>query len=56
MSFDIFLQSCNVSDEIKEVVNPFTGETQQVAGGGAVTDDERQAIKAVLGGRGRYWI
>lgn len=44
MSFDIFFQSCNISDQTEEAVNPFTGEVIQKPIGEVATDAERAAL------------
>lgn len=48
MSFDVFFQTCNLSDETEDAVNPFTGETMQKPVNESVTEDERNALKKIL--------
>ena len=48
MSFDVFFQTCNLSEESEEVVNPFTGETMQNPVGETASDSEREAIARLL--------
>lgn len=52
MSFDVFFHTCNLSDQTKQAVNPFTGETIQNPVGESVTSEERRALKQVLASAG----
>jgi hypothetical protein len=52
MSFDIFFQTCNLSNETEEAISPFTGETMQMPVGECVTDDERNSLRKLLASAG----
>ena len=52
MSFDIFFQTCHLSDKTEEAVNPFTGEVMRKPVGECITDEERAALKEILSSAG----
>lgn len=52
MSFDVFLQTCNLSDKTEDAVNPFTGKAIRKPVGESVTDEERSALKETLASAG----
>ena len=52
MSFDVFFQTCNISDETESVVDPFSGQTIEKPVGESVTDEERAALKEILASAG----
>ena len=52
MSFDVFFQTCNISERFEERINPFTGKTIQSPVGECVTDAERQSLKTILAAAG----
>jgi hypothetical protein len=52
MSFDIILQTCNLTDKTKEAVDPFTGDTIQIPTGEHVTAAERSALIELLAAAG----
>lgn len=48
MSHDICMHTSNLSDHFEEMANPFTGEVTKQPVGESITEDERQALLALL--------
>ncbi|MFH1303801.1 MAG: hypothetical protein ABIK07_22310 [Planctomycetota bacterium] len=52
MSFDIFLQTCHLSDQTVEDVNPITGKRVHKVVGETVTETERETLKKLIASKG----